>query len=76
MTPVRGPTYSIIALTTITLLIGPCPSEAQYGGITATLRGTVDDASGAVPARSRCASARASARWVDGRGLSLAAGYS
>ena len=49
MTLVRGPTCRIIRIAaTVAGLLGAQPCLAQEGGVTATLRGTVDDATGAV----------------------------
>jgi hypothetical protein len=45
----RPPPTPVIACTAavFVLLLSPCVSSAQEGGVTATLRGTVHDASGA-----------------------------
>ncbi len=47
MTLLRGPTHHA-AFVLASLLLGPRTSSAQEAGVTATLRGTVEDASGAV----------------------------
>ena len=45
---VRGPTHFTSFMLASLLLLGPRTSSAQEGGVTATLRGTVSDPSGAV----------------------------
>ena len=49
MTLVRGPSpFAVGIVTSLVLSFGAQPCHAQEGGISATLRGTVEDASGAV----------------------------